>query len=214
MSRHSEKMKSLWADPEWRARVLHARGNHSAYITRMWQDPDFRHKAMTNRKSVQELQVKLDEGAATCIRCNTKKSLSDFPHSRKKRSGLPRYAYCKVCHGEYQRELRYRNLFNITVDEYDKVLQFQDGKCAICCQPPKRLRLAVDHDHKTGLIRGLLCPWCNRAIGQFRDDMSRVRRVVDYFEKPPFSQVLGQPRFGLKGRVSNKAATRRRLNKQ
>ena len=152
-------------------------------------------------------------GEMACVKCKAIKPLQDFPQGRKRRDGSPRYAYCKPCHSETQRVLRIKKFFNISIEEYDRVFEFQGGLCAICRQPPKSARLAVDHCHKTGLIRGLLCPWCNRAIALFRDNLERFENAVAYFKFPPFTQVLGEARHGLKGRVSNKAKTRDRLNK-
>jgi hypothetical protein len=52
----------------------------------------------------------------------------------------------------------------VTDAEYDRLLAAQGGGCAICGNPPKTRRLHVDHDHKTGRVRGLLCHRCNRAL--------------------------------------------------
>ena len=52
----------------------------------------------------------------------------------------------------------------VTDAEYDRLLSAQGGGCAICGNPPKTRRLHVDHDHKTGRVRGLLCHRCNRAL--------------------------------------------------
>jgi Recombination endonuclease VII len=49
-------------------------------------------------------------------------------------------------------------------DEYARLLKAQGGGCAICGAKPKTRRLHVDHDHKTGKVRGLLCHRCNRAL--------------------------------------------------
>lgn len=71
-----------------------------------------------------------------------------------------------------------RSTFGITIEEYDLMLKAQDGLCAICREPevvadPKNpetmKRLAVDHDHDTGKVRGLLCQRCNMGLGYFRD---------------------------------------------
>jgi len=59
--------------------------------------------------------------------------------------------------------------FGITIEEYDAMLTKQGGVCAICKRPPNKNRLAVDHDHTTGEVRGLLCPSCNRAVGYFEN---------------------------------------------
>jgi hypothetical protein len=57
-----------------------------------------------------------------------------------------------------------RRGIEITPEEYDERLAKQGGVCAICLKPPKKLRLAVDHDHVSGLVRGLLCHRCNRYL--------------------------------------------------
>jgi len=51
--------------------------------------------------------------------------------------------------------------------EYQSMLDDQGGVCAICGHPPKTRRLSVDHDHKTGLVRGLLCHRCNRFLASW-----------------------------------------------
>jgi hypothetical protein len=52
----------------------------------------------------------------------------------------------------------------VTTEQYEAMLRAQGGGCAICGNPPKTRRLDVDHDHKTGQVRGLLCHRCNRAL--------------------------------------------------
>lgn len=57
----------------------------------------------------------------------------------------------------------------------------QGGRCAICKQaPPEGQFLHIDHDHKTEVRRGLLCPACNMGLGQFNDDVVRLLAAVDY----------------------------------
>lgn len=57
----------------------------------------------------------------------------------------------------------------VTEDEYARLLKVQGGGCAICGNTPKTRRLHVDHDHKTGAVRGLLCYRCNRNIPTYAD---------------------------------------------
>lgn len=170
-------------------------------------------RAAAQARKEAERAKRIGEGVFECAKCRNPFPLEGFPKGRARRDGSPRYAYCKTCHSEYQRAQRFRTFFHITVEEYEKILALQGGVCAICKLPPKKMRLAVDHDHKTGLIRGLLCSICNRAIARFRDDLERFKACVEYFTTPPATRALGEPRYGLKGRVSNKAATRARLNK-
>jgi hypothetical protein len=85
--------------------------------------------------------------------------------------------------------------FGITVEEYRRLWDAQDGKCYICLRKPKKgRRLAVDHDHRTGLIRGLLCAEvqrCNHMLGLLREDLEWLRRAADYLADPPAVAVLG-----------------------
>lgn len=67
---------------------------------------------------------------------------------------------------EQQRDSRLRARYGITADEYDAMLDKQGGVCAICGSPPRgQKRLHVDHDHETGVVRGLLCHVCNVWLG-------------------------------------------------
>ena len=79
--------------------------------------------------------------------------------------------------------------FNLSLEEYDEMLMQQNGGCALCGFVPSGSdtyrsgkSLAVDHDHATGYIRGLLCDLCNRGIGQLHDDPKLLRKAADYIE--------------------------------
>jgi hypothetical protein len=69
------------------------------------------------------------------------------------------------------------------------MLAKQNGVCVVCRQPEtkvingKVLKLAVDHDHETGKVRGLLCMACNIAIGYLQNDPLRARSVAEYLER-------------------------------
>jgi len=67
--------------------------------------------------------------------------------------------------------------YNLTPEGYDALVAAQGGRCAICLD---RAELVVDHDHDTGLVRGLLCPHCNTGLGRFRDCLDSLRRAIDY----------------------------------
>jgi dCMP deaminase len=72
-------------------------------------------------------------------------------------------------------------LYGITPEKYEAMFKAQGGVCAICKQPPPPgKRLAVDHDHKTGKVRGLLCILCNSTLGYFKDNITSVRAAVSY----------------------------------
>lgn len=78
--------------------------------------------------------------------------------------------------------------FGLTPDGYRAILKYQEGKCAICRMPEKfKSRLAVDHSHETGKIRGLLCRDCNTSLGKLHDSAELLRRAADYLETGPLS---------------------------
>ena len=71
---------------------------------------------------------------------------------------------------------------NFTLAALDAIYSASDGNCEICQRPSKR-RLALDHDHETGRLRGLLCMFCNTALGKFRDDPAVLQRAIDYLKR-------------------------------
>lgn len=92
---------------------------------------------------------------------------------------------------EKQRHSRLRRQFDLTPEQYDAMLSSQNGGCAICGGQERRAdprtgqayALAVDHDHETGRVRGLLCSNCNRALGWLNDDPDRLRSAASYLER-------------------------------
>jgi hypothetical protein len=73
--------------------------------------------------------------------------------------------------------------YGISEAYYEVMLCQQEGGCAICkCLPETQQNgvLHVDHDHVTGLVRGLLCAHCNQGLGHFRDDVDLMRAAIDY----------------------------------
>jgi len=70
--------------------------------------------------------------------------------------------------------------FGLTIEQYETLLEKQLGVCALCRRPPKVVRLHVDHDHKTGVIRGLLCHRCNRGLGYIQNTPEVLERAAGY----------------------------------
>ncbi len=83
------------------------------------------------------------------------------------------------------RERYLRSRYGIEAAEYDRRLAEQGGACAGCgyVPPSGGRRLAVDHDHVTGVVRGLLCWRCNTVLGWARDNPRTLRRLADYLER-------------------------------
>lgn len=93
------------------------------------------------------------------------------------------------------RRNRLKRVYGITEEEYNAILAHQDGKCAICKRKPGAQRLAVDHDHGTNRIYGLLCTTCNRdLLGKCGRRAEKFRAAADYLETPPAFNVLSADR--------------------
>lgn len=83
-----------------------------------------------------------------------------------------------------ERDQYLRWYYGITLEEYEKMLVYQDGVCAICGGPPcGSQRLFVDHDHETGVVRGLLCGRCNSMLGLADDSPHRLAEAMAYLTK-------------------------------
>lgn len=88
------------------------------------------------------------------------------------------------------RERRVQQVYGLAPGEYGKLYLFQGQVCAICRRATGGTRaLSVDHDHKTGLVRGLLCRPCNNLLGHLRDDIGAAQRIVRYLAHPPAAHL-------------------------
>lgn len=134
-----------------------------------------------------------------CPKCDAAKFLSEFSRSSKEVDGL--HSWCRTCNNQYQREkyantpvdvrrakyeaskdrLRKNRLmtrYGISQEDFNNMFDSQEGVCPICNGEIS----VVDHDHKTGLVRGLLCRSCNAGLGLFKDDTSNLANAIAYLE--------------------------------
>lgn len=87
------------------------------------------------------------------------------------------------------RAVRLLKLYGITPEQWDKMYHRQNGKCPICLKPLRKPgnkegkpSSAVDHDHKSGRVRGIVDYYCNRRIiGRYRDT-TKLKRLIDYLD--------------------------------
>jgi hypothetical protein len=131
----------------------------------------------------------------TCKKCNTSKPETDFYRAN---GGTSLFPECKPCNRErakawvrnkrasdpgYDRRVSLKSLYGITPEQYESMLARQGGRCAICTAHTPRgrgKRFHVDHDHVTGVIRGLLCHACNTGIGALGEDPERISSALAY----------------------------------
>lgn len=129
-------------------------------------------------------------------------------YSRKRRNGtLPDKPTCSICskpinfdavsgtcvehrnmskhYKKYHSDWHLRKTFGISQVDYNQLLKLHGNVCGICEKPDATGRaLAVDHDHMSGSVRGLLCGNCNRGIGLLGDSVEDLRKAIKYLENP------------------------------
>ncbi|MFG2109439.1 endonuclease VII domain-containing protein [Micromonospora chersina] len=149
-------------------------------------------------REVRELPA-VPDGHRRCPTRGETKELDNFPRNRSGRGGYGRY--CKPCHNEKGKETRLRlyggsreyhlrRRYGVGQKEFDELLAEQRGVCAICGSPdPQHL----DHDHRTGWVRGILCFNCNGGLGQFKDSPESLARAITYLRGTTWQRVLIHP---------------------
>ena len=115
----------------------------------------------------------------TCGRCRQLLPAKEFSVDRLNKTGLR--TWCKKCVREYC----VTHSYGISTSQYESMLSAQGGVCAICGSPPQKKRLAVDHCHTSGKVRGLLCDKCNRGIGMFMDRPELLDKAAVYLIHTP-----------------------------
>lgn len=133
----------------------------------------------------------------TCTKCKVDYEVSAsydlikfFDMDKQKKDGF--HSQCKLCR-KSDKNLYYKNNtnlirnkrmrldFGIDLDDYNRILELQNNLCAICENSPlNSRRFNVDHCHKTGRVRGLLCDNCNLGIGKFKDDTTLLKYAISY----------------------------------
>lgn len=107
----------------------------------------------------------------TCTKCRQEKELNleNFPPHNKKKNGFD--SWCRECRGSYRNGIRRGKYRAAISDDHLKSILATTNDCVICGYVfEKESEKMVDHDHKSGKIRGILCNHCNRGLGHFRDD--------------------------------------------
>ena len=143
-----------------------------------------------------------------CTKCKKRKDASYFYKDRRKKDSL--HPWCKLCcqlrqkkyrglpknrnkiklskqryrktegGKQVDRKSRIKRAYNITLEQYDQMFEQQNGLCAVCGCPEVGQRLSIDHNHKTGQIRKLLCSKCNLIIGLANEDKNYLLKVAFY----------------------------------
>lgn len=129
------------------------------------------------RKRSKSIVALAPAGTSWCAGCQSFRDLEDFGKGA---------TTCRACASARSHGAMIEKTYGLTAADYDALLRAQDGRCAICRARPKSKRLAVDHDHKTGAVRGLLCSRCNHDLmGSAWDSMAMASALWHYMNTPP-----------------------------
>lgn len=130
--------------------------------------------------------------------------------AERERRGLPRPAYPRpapyggprtpLCASHFRarkklskagaHERRVQKVYGLAEGDYGRLYLHQQGRCPVCLRATGASKaLSVDHDHASGLVRGLLCATDNKIIGHLRDDPEAVLRLYRYLIDPPAKQL-------------------------
>ena len=141
-------------------------------------------------------------GQKWCSECKTIKPLDEF--FRNSNSPDKKQVFCKTCsittHRNWYIRTRKQDQLHslktrlkkhgLSIDDYNRIKSEQNSACAICKRPEEKknksgipMVLAIDHCHKTGKVRGLLCGTCNGALGWIGDDLEFLERAISYLKK-------------------------------
>lgn len=140
-----------------------------------------------------ETEILVKQGKAKCSKCKQIKDLSEFNNSQVTLNGKSHV--CRVCY-RLERNKVYQikkhifalqsifRRYKLTEEDLNNLYKIQNYKCAICGRDkPKDKNFAIDHNHRTGKVRGLLCSNCNLGIGHFNDDPKILENVICYLKK-------------------------------
>lgn len=123
----------------------------------------------------------------TCSSCKNKVPKELFHKHSKKTDGLQ--SICKKCKNTkeiFRKQIRnsnYLRLYGITLEKYDNLATSQNNCCAICGKAESNKKLAVDHCHKTGKVRKLLCSDCNVTLGKVKENINILESMIAYLKE-------------------------------
>jgi len=144
------------------------------------------------RAHLDKLKTLETEGTKVCSGCDMVKPLEEFHKAKQRKDVCSR---CKECNckrarehskSEAGREARLKRLYGLSLDAYSALLASQGGRCKICGSTEAKGRwkqFHVDHCHKDGHVRGILCNRCNTMLGMIDDDPAALRAALKYLEE-------------------------------
>jgi hypothetical protein len=117
----------------------------------------------------------------TCMECERKRKLERF-YNNHETNKLKARNYARTRTKEKRRQQWLKDKFGVNEEWYRKQLEEQKNVCKICGGTNKNKPLMVDHDHKSGLVRGLLCLHCNSLLGFSKDNITILQKAIVYLQ--------------------------------
>ncbi|MGW0625110.1 endonuclease VII domain-containing protein [Streptomyces sp. NPDC002758] len=147
----------------------------------------YRQRQEAKGKKVRD-KVFVPSGHKRCPQCGEVKPHAEWERNKSSSDGWA--SYCRECRAERNRVSYFKRKYGLTEAERDAMIASQMGLCAICLSAPA---VHVDHCHKTGRVRVVLCFNCNSGLGLLRDDPETVSRAADYLEGNAWKPTLVAP---------------------
>ncbi|MFE3165226.1 endonuclease VII domain-containing protein [Streptomyces sp. NPDC059224] len=134
------------------------------------------------------VKVPVPLGHKRCPQCEEVKPHSEWERNKSSSDGWS--SYCRECRAERNRVSCFQRKYGLSPADLEALIAQQRGICCICLAAPAE---HVDHCHKTGRVRGVLCFSCNAALGQFKDQPEAIRRAAAYVEGNAWKPTLVAP---------------------
>jgi hypothetical protein len=117
-----------------------------------------------------------------CTKCGIEKPLSEFQKRKEAKDGHRNECIC--CRNKYNSTLHRKNKYSIEENDFSEMIKSQNYKCAICFNLLKpKYGTHIDHSHKNGKVRGILCNPCNRGLGYLQDSEKILESALKYIQK-------------------------------
>lgn len=144
--------------------------------------------ALSKKANSRLKKMEAPKGMSWCSACDQYKEQQYFLVT-----GKNKITTCTECYKRLGRESHLMRSYGITEEQYVEIFTAQGSVCGICGNKPKAQKFHVDHDHKTGMVRGLLCLWCNhKLLGGARDSVEYLQSAINYLQNPPAVVVVGE----------------------
>lgn len=112
----------------------------------------------------------------------TKRPYKRLLHGETKQDRIRSYGKQYAKDGRYKK-WRLKSQYGLSIDSFDSMIIGQGNKCAACGRDFGTRGPIIDHDHKSGKVRGIVCHGCNVALGFFRDDKEVVLKLAEYLDR-------------------------------